>query len=49
VVKEIAARLGVSINTITTHKKRIFQKLGINNQMEMVQYALKKGIIRVEN
>jgi two-component system invasion response regulator UvrY len=48
VVKEIADRLNVSINTIATHKKRIFQKLGINNQMEMVQYALKRGIIRIE-
>ena len=47
--KEIANRLGVSINTINTHKRNIYQKLGINNTMEMVQYALKKGIIRVEN
>jgi len=45
-VKEIANRLNVSVNTIMTHKKRIFQKLGINNQMEMVQYALKRGIIQ---
>ena len=48
-VKEIADWLQVSVNTVMTHKKRIFQKLGINNQMEMVQYALQKGIIRVEN
>jgi two-component system response regulator NreC len=47
--KEIADRMNVSINTINTHKKRIFQKLGINTTMEMVQYALKKGIIRVES
>ena len=47
--KEIADRMGVSINTVNTHKKRIFVKLGINTTMEMVQYALKKGIIRIEN
>ena len=47
--KEIADRMGVSINTINTHKKRIFMKLGINTTMEMVQFALKKGIIRVES
>jgi len=47
--KEIAAKLGISINTVNTHKKNIFQKLGINNTMEMVQYALKNGIIRIEN
>jgi len=48
-VKEIASRLNVSVNTIMTHKKRIFLKLGINNTMEMVQYALKRGIIQIEN
>ena len=46
--KEIAERLGLSINTINTHKKRIFQKLGINNTIEMVQYALNNGIVRIE-
>jgi DNA-binding NarL/FixJ family response regulator len=44
--KEIAARLKISPNTVITHKERIFRKLGINNTMEMVQYALKKGIIK---
>jgi DNA-binding NarL/FixJ family response regulator len=46
--KEIADRLGISINTVNTHKKNIFQKLGINNTVEMVQFALKNGIIRIE-
>jgi DNA-binding NarL/FixJ family response regulator len=45
--KEIAARLNMSIHTVNTHKKNIFQKLGINNTMEMVQYALKHGMIRM--
>jgi len=49
IVKEIAERLGISIHTIISHKKKIFQKLNINNTMEMVQYALKNGIIRIEN
>ena len=47
--KEIADRLNISINTVNNHKKNIFQKLGINNTMEMVQYALKTGIIKIEN
>jgi len=47
--KEIADRLGISINTVNNHKKNIFLKLGINNTMEMVQYALKNGIIRIEH
>ena len=47
--KEIASRLGISVRTVVTHKEKIFSKLGINNTMEMVQYALKNGIIRIEN
>jgi DNA-binding NarL/FixJ family response regulator len=43
--KEIADRLGISFHTVNTHKKNIFVKLGINNTMEMVQYALKHKII----
>ena len=45
--KEIADRLGVTFHTVNTHKKNIFLKLGINNTMEMVRYALKTGIIRI--
>ena len=44
--KEIAVRLAISPNTVNTYKERIFRKLDINNTMEMVQYALKNGIIK---
>jgi DNA-binding NarL/FixJ family response regulator len=47
--KEIAHRLNISLRTVDAHKKNIFRKLGINNTMEMVQYALKNGIITIEN
>ena len=47
--KEIADRLSISINTVNNHKKHIFQKLGINNTMEMVQFALKNGIVRIND
>jgi len=47
--KQIADRLDIKPSTVNKHKEHIFQKLGINSSMEMVQYALKKGIIRIEN
>jgi len=45
--KEIANRLNISSRTVDTHKNNIFKKLGINNTLEMVQYAIEHGIIRV--
>ena len=46
--KEIASRLDISPRTVDNHKANIFKKLGINNTLEMVQYATKNGIIRME-
>ena len=46
--KEIANRLHISPRTVDNHKGNIFKKLGINNTLEMVQYATKYGIIRIE-
>ena len=46
--KLIADRLGISISTVNNHKNNIFRKLGITNTMEMVQYAMKNGIIEME-
>ena len=47
--KLIADRLCISLRTVNNHKNNIFRKLGINSTAEMVQYALKHGIIRVES
>jgi len=46
ITKEIAQRLNISVYTVRNHKTNIFQKLGLNNSMEMVQFALKHKIIR---
>lgn len=43
--KEIAAARFSSIHTITTHRKNIFRKLGINNVQEAVRYAWRAGMV----
>ena len=43
--KEIAGELGIKYLTVVTIKNNIFRKLGINNTVELVLYAIKKGLI----
>ena len=43
--KEIANERFSSIHTVTTHRKNIFRKLGINTAHEAVKYALRAGLI----
>ena len=46
-VKEIAAERISSVHTITTHKKNIFRKLGVNNVYEATKYALRAGLVEL--
>lgn len=43
--KEIAGQLGIKYLTVVTIKNNIFRKLGINNTVELVIYAVKKELI----
>lgn len=43
--KEIAAERFSSIHTITTHRKNIFRKLGVNTAHEATKYALRAGLV----
>lgn len=42
---EIAYELSVSIKTISTHRARILQKTGFKNNAELIQYAVRNGLI----
>ena len=44
-IKEIAATLRISTRTVEFHKYRIMEQLNIKTSAELVQYAVKHGII----
>ncbi|MEW6467671.1 MAG: response regulator transcription factor [Bacteroidota bacterium] len=43
--KEIAGKLFLSVHTVTTHRKNIMSKLGVNNSAGLIMYAIRKNII----
>lgn len=43
-VTEIAIRLNLSAKTISTHKANLMQKMNLQNQSELIRYAIKHGI-----
>ncbi len=45
--KEVATALCISPRTVEFHKYRIMQELGLNSSAELVQYAIKHGIINI--
>jgi DNA-binding NarL/FixJ family response regulator len=45
--KEVATMLKISIRTAEAHKARILKALGLRSTAELVQYAIRNGIIAV--
>jgi DNA-binding CsgD family transcriptional regulator len=43
--RDIAERLFISVNTVNNHRKSILQKTNAKNMMEVLQYAIRNGII----
>lgn len=45
--KEIGETLDISVKTVETHKTHILIKLGLNNNSELIRYAIKNNIISI--
>jgi DNA-binding NarL/FixJ family response regulator len=43
-VTDIATRLNLSVKTISTHKANLMNKLGLQNQSELIRYAIRHGV-----
>jgi DNA-binding NarL/FixJ family response regulator len=46
-VQEIAEMLVITPKTAEGHKTRLMAKLGVHNRVELVKYALRKGVITI--
>ncbi|AMV32449.1 Transcriptional regulatory protein DegU [Pirellula sp. SH-Sr6A] len=46
--KEVARALGISVRTAEAHKAKILETLELGNTTELVQYAIRNGIISSE-
>jgi DNA-binding NarL/FixJ family response regulator len=42
---EIADRLNISVKTVSTHKARVLEKLGLGSTAELVRYALENNLL----
>ncbi|MCL4489323.1 MAG: response regulator transcription factor [Chloroflexi bacterium] len=47
--QEIADRLTISVKTVERHRANIMGKLNLHSRTELVKYAIRKGLIDVEN
>lgn len=47
--KEIAEQLVISVKTIESHKSHLMEKLGLRTRPDLVQYAVKRGLLNYES
>ena len=47
--QEIGEKLGISPRTIEVHRSNFMNKLGIHSQTELIRFAIKRGILQVDN
>ncbi len=45
---EIGHKLHISTRTVETHRANLMRKLGIHTQSELIRFALRKGILPIE-
>ena len=44
-VTAIAAQINLSVKTVSTHKANLMDKMGLQNQSELVRYAIRHGLV----
>ncbi len=44
-VKQIAEEMSLSVKTVSTYHTRLLQKLGLDNDVQLIRYAIEQGVI----
>ncbi|HYB89882.1 MAG TPA: response regulator transcription factor [Candidatus Binataceae bacterium] len=47
--KEVAEFLGVSVKTAMSHRDHVMEKLDLHSRTDLIKFAIKQGVIRVES
>jgi DNA-binding NarL/FixJ family response regulator len=47
--KEVADELGISVKTAMSHREHIMDKLDLHSRTELIRFAIRQGIIRVDS
>lgn len=47
--REIAVLLTLSINTIDRHRTNVMDKLGMHNKSQLIRFAIRKGLVKLED
>lgn len=46
---EIATRLGIDLHTVEIHRSNVMHKLGLQTEAALMRFALRSGIIHMED
>lgn len=44
-IREISGELGLSVNTVNSYRSRLMQKMGLQNNAEIIHYALRHNLV----
>ena len=45
--EQVAAKLYISIKTVSTHRRHIMEKLNLNNIADLIKFALREGLTSI--
>ena len=44
-IKQVAAKLEISVSSVNTYRNRIFRKMGLSSNAAVIRYALQNGLV----